>query len=324
MTPTLRPFALACSLITAAGLAAAQAYPTRPITLVIAFPPGGGADAVARPIAEQLGKALGQPVVLDYRPGAGTTLASAHVAAAKPDGYTLYMASGGHYGADRVMYGDKVRYDGASFTPVARWTKSPLILAVNATQGLDSVPKVMASARMQAERVSCASSGNGVAPHLAAVLFENAVGARLLHVPFKGGAAAVGAVAAGDVHITFGTPGSVLPLAQAGKVTMLAVTSAERSTLFPELPALAEEGLKDFDYTFWFGLFGPRGLPPAVVDKLFEASNKALADTQVLVQLMKSGNQVALLKSPAEFAAWAKEDGARGQALMVRSGAKVE
>lgn len=324
MNPSFKHLFLAPVLMAAATFVSAQAYPTQPITLVVGFPPGGGADGVARPVAEALGKVLGQPVVMDNRPGAGTTLASARVAGSKPDGYTLYMTSGAHYGADRVLYGDKIKYDGASFTPIARWTQTPLILAVNPTQGIDTVPKLIARAKSKPEALTYGSSGNGVAPHLAAVLFENAVGAKMMHVPFKGGAAAVTAVASGDVNLTFATPPSVLPIAQTGKVKMIAVTSAERSPMFPDLPTVAEGGVKDFDYTFWFGLFGPKGLPQDVVDKLFAASSKALADPALVSLLQKTGNRVSTMRSQAEFAAWAKADGARGQELMLKSGAKVE
>ena len=315
---------LAPILLAATTCVSAQGFTTKPISLVVGFPPGGGADGVARPVAEALGKALGQPVVMDYRPGAGTTLASAFVAGAKPDGYTLYMTSNTHYGADRVLYGPKIKYDGASFTPIARWTRTPLILAVNSNEGIDTVQKLITRAKSKPEALAYGSSGNGVAPHLAAVLFENAVGVKMLHVPFKGGVAAVTAVAAGDVNLSFATPPSVLAIAQTGRVKMIAVTSVERSPMLPDLPAISEAGVKDFDYTFWFGLFGPAGLPQDVVDKLFEASNKALADPALVALLQKSGNQVSTMKSPAEFAAWAKVDGVRGQDLIVKSGAKVE
>jgi tripartite-type tricarboxylate transporter receptor subunit TctC len=324
MKPNLKRLFLVPLFAAVATCAIAQGYPSKPITLVLGFPPGGGADGVARPVAEAMSKLLGQPVVLDYRPGAGTTLASAYVAAAKPDGYTLYLTSGSHYGADRVLYGPKVKYDGASFTPVARWTRTPLILAVNTQTKLDTVPTLVAAAKSKADALSYASSGNGVPPHLAAVLFENATGTKMLHVPFKGGAAAVTAVAAGDVNLTFATPPSVAALAQTGKVKMIAVTSAERSPMFPDLPSIAEAGVSNIDYTYWSGLFGPAGLPQDVVNKLADASNKALADPALAALLRNGGNQVSTMKSPAEFAAWAKADGTRMQELMRKSGAKVE
>ena len=324
MKLSLKRLFLAPILMAAACLAWGQTYPIKPITLVVGFPPGGGADGVARPIAEALGKALGQLVVMDYRPRAGTTLASAYVAGSKPDGYTLYMTSGAHYGGDRVLYGSRIKYDGGSFTPIARWTQTPMILAVNPNDGIDSVAKLIARAKAKPDALTYGSSGNGVAPHLAGVLFENATNTKMLHVPFKGGAAAVTAVASGDVNLTFATPPSVLPIAQTGKVKMIAVTSAERSPMFPDLPSINEAGVKHFDYTFWFGLFGPAGLPQDVVNKLFEASNKALADPALGTLLQKTGNQVSTMKSQAEFVSWAKADGARLQDLMVKSGAKLD
>ena len=315
---------IAAVLAVSASVSHAQAYPSKPITLVVGFPPGGGADGVARPVAEALGKVLGQPVVLDYRPGAGTTLASAYVAAAKPDGYTLYMGSAGPYGSDKVLYGNRIKYDVSSFTPIARWTRTPMILTVSPKDGIDTVPKLIERAKSKPEALTYGSSGIGVSPHLAAVLFENAIGAKMIHVPFKGGAAAVTAVASGDVNLSFATPPSVLSIAQTGKVKMIAVTSAERSPMLPDLPSLAELGVKGYDYTFWFGLFGPANLPPDVVAKLFEGSNKVLADADLRGRLEQTGNQVSTTKSRAEFVAWAQADGAQAKELMMKSGAKAD
>ena len=316
--------AWAAAMAVAASATYSQAYPTKPITLVIGFPPGGGADGVARPVAEALSKQLGQPVVLDYRPGAGTTIASSQVASAPADGYTLYMTSGTHYGADKILYRNRVKYDGNSFTPIARWTRTPLVLAVNTHDGITSTRQLIERAKSKPDGLTYASSGYGVPPHLAAVLFEKAAGVKMVHVPFKGGAPAVTSLASGDVNLTFGTPPSILPIAQTGKIKVIAVTSAERSPMFPELPTVAEAGVKEFDYTFWFGLFGPAGLPKEVVNKLFEASSKALADPDLKARLEKTGNQVATTKSNAEFISWAQVEGQRLKELMERSGAVVE
>ena len=143
-------------------------------------------------------------------------------------------------------------------------------------------------------------------------------------MPFKGGAPAVTAVASGDVQLTFGTPPSIIPLAQTGRVKMIAVTSAERSAAFPNLPTLSEAGIKDIDYTFWFGLIGPAGLPKEIVDRLAEASAKALADPELKAKLAASGNSVSVSKSPAEFAAWAQSEGQHLKMLTEKSGATVD
>ena len=301
----------------------ASDYPSRPITLVIAFPPGGGADAVARPIADALGKELGQPVVIDNRPGAGMTMASRHVAKSAPDGYTLYMTSASHYGADKVLY-KNLPYDGKSFTPIAKWTTTPLVLAVSHQSGIQSVSDLITRAKAQPGKLTYASSGSGVAPHLAATLFEQATGTHMTHVPFKGGAPAVNAVAAGDVDLTFGTPPSIAPLAQSGKVKMLAVTSLERSKALKDLPSLNESGVKGFDYTFWFGLYGPAKLPDDVVNKLAKASAKVLAMPDIQQRVIASGNATSPSTSAGEFGAWAQKEGARLKVLMEKSGASVD
>ena len=303
----------------------AQSYPARPVTLVVGFPPGGGADAVARIVADKVGKLLGQPLLVDNRPGAGTTLASEHVARAAPDGYTLLLGSANIYGSDQLLY-KSARYDGArNFTGITRWSSAPMLLAVRKDFPGQGVGDLVALARSQPDKLSYSSSGAGVITHLATLSFAGASGGlRMLHVPFKGGAPSIQAVAAGDVDLTFGTPPSVLPLAQAGKLRMLAVSTAERSPLFPDLPGMKESGVPGFDYTFWFGLFAPAGLPEEVAKKLFDASTKALEDPDVKARLARQGNLAAPSASLEEFRAWALKEGQESKALTQRSGAGLQ
>ena len=316
-------FAVAAVLAMAGGAALAQEYPGKPIALVIGFPPGGGADGVARLMTEKMSKLLGQPVIMDYRPGAGTTIASTYVSRAAPDGYTIYMGSAGIYGADHVLY-KGIKYEAKDFTPIARWTRSPMLLAVNTASGIKTTQDLLARAKSEPDKIRYASSGNGVAPHLAGRLFELQSGAKMMHVPFKGGAPAVQAVASGDVDITFGTPPSILPIAQTGRITPIAVTTAQRSPLFPDLPAISEAGLKDYDYSFWFGLYGPAGLPKEIVNKLSDASIKALNDPEIKTKLAQSGNEAFPSSSPTEFTQWAQAEGKRSKELMEKSGAKID
>jgi tripartite-type tricarboxylate transporter receptor subunit TctC len=307
-----------------AGVCQAQSYPTKPISLVIGFPPGGGADGVARPMAEALGKVLGQPVILDYRPGAGTTIASALVASSPADGYTLYMSHGAHYGADKVLYKDKVKYAEESFTPIALWTRTPFILAVNTSEGIASTQDLIERARANPGKLFYSSSGIGVGPHLAAVLFEKGADVKMSHVPFKGGAAAGVSLASGEVNLTFATPPSILPVTQTGKVKAIAVTSGERSRMFPDLPTISEAGVKGYDYTYWFGLFGPANLPQDIVAKLADANAKVLSDPDLKGRLSQSGNEISGSMSPAEFTSWAQAAGRVLRELTERSGAMVE
>ncbi|MET3372402.1 tripartite-type tricarboxylate transporter receptor subunit TctC [Variovorax boronicumulans] len=324
MKQELRALSFAAAALLASAGALADIYPSRPITLLVGFPAGGGADTVARIVGDKLGKLLGQPIVIDNKPGAGTTIASDQVARAAPDGYTLLLGSANLYGSDKLLY-KSVKYDGAkSFVPISRWSSAPMLLAVNKDVSAKTVQALIAEARQNPGKLAYSSSGAGVVTHLAGLSFEKAAGVQMLHVPYKGGAPSIQAVAAGDVQLTFGTPPSVLPMAQGQKLRVLAVTSGQRSPLFPDVPSVAEAGVKGYDYTFWFGLFGPAGLPPEVAQKLFDASVAALNDPEVKARMEKSGNESAPSKSLAEFRAWALVEGAKSKELTERSGASVE
>lgn len=309
----------------ASSLAAfAQGFPSKPITVVVGFPPGGGADTVTRIITEKMSHILGQAIIVDNRPGAGTTLASNQVVKSTPDGYTLLVTSGNIYGSDQMLF-KNARYDGDKhFTPLSRWTVAPMLLAVNKNLPFNTTKDLIAYAKKNPDKLSYSSSGVGVITHLAALSFENAAGLEMQHIPYKGGAPSLQAVAAGDVGLTFGTPPSVLPLAQGGRLKVLAVTTAQRSPLFPELPGMADAGIKDYDFTFWFGLFGPAGLPADVAQKIFDASTAALNDPQVKERLEKSGNSAAPSKSLAEYRQWAMAEGQKYKTLTEKSGATSE
>ena len=324
MKQELRALSFVVSALLAPAVLLADGYPSRPITMVVGFPAGGGADTVARIVSDKMAKLLGQPVIIDNKPGAGTTIASDQVARASPDGYTLLLGSANLYGSDKLLY-KAVKYDGAiSFVPISRWSSAPMLLAVNNDVSAKTVQALIAEARQNPGKLAYSSSGTGVVNHLAARSFEKAAGVTMLHVPYKGGAPSIQAVAAGEVQLTFGTPPSVLPMAQGQKLRVLAVTSGQRSPLFPDVPSIAEAGVKGYDYTFWFGLFAPAGLPPEVTQKLFDASVAALNDPDVKARLEKSGNEAAPSKSLAEFRTWALAEGAKSKELTERSGATVE
>lgn len=294
--------ALAC-----AGGAQAENYPSKPIRLVIGYSPAGAADFIARIVADAMSKELGQPILVDNKPGAGSTLASALLWRAPADGYTLGLATGTLYGIDQHLY--KVKYAATDFTPITLLTISPLVLAVNPKLGVNSLGELVAKARSNPGKLNYSSSGIGGSPHLAAASFEKAIGASMAHIPFKGGAPALQAVAAGDVDLSFGTAASVLPLGRQEVVKMLGVTTAQPSAVAPGMPTLASQGLPGFDFTFWFGLFGPANLPSEVSEKLFAAATKALTDPQVQEKLLGTGNEAAPSASPAEFNRWATASG---------------
>jgi len=282
-------------------------YPDRPIRLIIGYTAAGAADMVARVFGEGLGKRLGQPIIVENRPGAGSTLSSRVVAAAAPDGYTLALATATIYGIDQHLY--KVDYRADDFTPLMRLTVSPLVLAVNSGLGIETVDQLIARVKANPGKLNYASSGIGGSPHLAGVMFEQIVGVPATHVPFKGGAPAIQAVAAGHVDFSFGTASSVLPLAHQGSVRMLGVSTQEASNVVPGLAPLAAQGLTGFDYAFWFALVGPSGLPLHIQRKLIEATGQTLADPDIQARLLATGNEAAPMVSQAAFAQWARRDG---------------
>lgn len=320
------PFLLLLLSLMPAWAAHAQepGYPTRVVRIVVGFSPGGAADTVARIVGNELSRELGQPVIVENRPGAGTTLASDHVARAAPDGYTLLLAPSNHYGPDQLLF-KTVKYEGSKdFTAITRWSTSPLIVAVSKASGIRSIPQLVEEARRQPGRIFYASSGTGVITHQAGAYFAKATGTKLEHVPFNGGAPAIQAVAAGEAQLTFGTPPSVLPMVKAGRLLPLAVTSPTRSALLPETPTLAEQGVAEFDLQLWFGLFGPAKLPKPIVDRLFAASQKVLALPQVREKLEAQGNEAAPSQSPSEFHALAVRDGSKSRDLIRLTGAATE
>lgn len=313
--------ALAVSLSCAVP-AAAQSYPDKPIRLVIGYTPGGAADVIARIVGDAMSRELGQPINVDNKPGAGSTLASDLLSRAPADGYTLGLATGTLYGIDQHLY--KVKYTPDDFSPITRLTISPLILAVNKEVGAKSVNELLANARANPGKLNYASSGIGGSPHIAGLTFEKLAGTKMTHIPFKGGAPALQSVAAGNVELSFGTAASVLPLGQQGLVRMLAVTTAQRSPVAPDLPTVAESGLPGFEFTFWFGLFGPAKLPQPVIDRLFAAATKVLADPQVKEKLLIGGNEAVASKSPAEFREWGAGNGQAVLQRLQQAGVKVE
>lgn len=301
---------------------AQQAYPSRPIRLLVGYTPAGAADFIARIVGDAMSKQLGQTVVVDNKPGAGSTLASNLLSQAPADGYTLGLATGTLYGIDQQLY--KVKYTPANFTPITRFTISPLILAVNKDLGITSVKDLVARVKANPGKLNYSSSGIGGSPHVAALTFEKAVGAGMAHIPYKGGAPALQAVVAGDVQLSFGTAASVLPLGQQGVVRMLGVTTTQKSAVAPDLLTLSESGLPGFEFTFWFGLFAPAGLPKDIADKLFAVATQVLADPQVKAKLLGSGNEVAASRSSAEFHEWASANGRAMLERVEQAGVKLD
>jgi tripartite-type tricarboxylate transporter receptor subunit TctC len=307
-----------------AGTAQSQTYPTRPIRLVVGFAPGGAADFVARTLAEPLSRALGQPVVIDNRPGAGSSIAAEHVAKSAADGYTVLIASPSSILVNPLINKQSALQPLKELAPVSKVSSSPLVVAVNAALGFSSMKDLVQYAKANPGKLNYATSGNGSAPHLAAVLFTRVAGVEMVHVPYKGGAPAVQSVLAGDTQLSFATPPSVLPLVQAGRLRALAVTSRHRTPLVPGVPGMAEAGLPDYEISFWYGFFVPAATPAAATQRLFDETTQALRLPEVARALAKEGTETAASGSPADFAAFLAEDAKLWTRLVKDSGAKFD
>ena len=321
----MRTLTLMVVLILAGGCAnaSAQAYPAKPIRLVVGFAPGGAADFVARALGDALGRVLGQSIVIENRAGAGSSIAADYVAKSAPDGYTMLIASPSSISVNPAL-NPKIGYSPRDLAPITKVSSSPLLVAVNPGLGVGSIRELIAAAKKDPGRLNYASSGNGSAPHLAGVLFTRLAGIDMVHVPFKGGGPAVQSVLAGDTQVTFATPPSVLPLVQAGRLRALAVTSRLRTPLVPDLPGMEEAGLADYEMSFWYGFFVPAGTSPEIVKKLFDATISALQQPEVKQAFAREGTETAASRSPEEFAAFLAEDAKFWVRLVKESGAELD
>jgi len=305
------------------GSALAQTWPDRPVKLVVGFTPGGAADYVGRSVGDALGRALGQPIVIDNKPGAGSSLAADFVSKAAPDGYTILIASPSAISVNPAI--DPKRAPAVnSLVPVAKLTASPLVVAANPQLGVKNIPELIEYARKNPGKVNFAHAGMGSAPHLGGVLFNQLAGTDLVGIPFKGGAPSVQSVIAGDTQVTFATPPSVLPQIKGGRLVGLGVTTTDRFPLVPDLPGMKEAGLPAYKMDFWYGFFVPAGTPPEIVKKLFDATNVALQRPEVKAALAREGTDVSASASPADFAAFVKDENRFWAKLAKDSGAKAE
>ena len=298
----------AAALLFVSFNAAAQApYPNKPVRLVIGFAPGGAADYVARVLAEPMGRSLGQSIIVENRAGAGSSIAADHVSKAAPDGYTLLIASPSSISVNPAV-NPKLGYSARDLAPVTKVSVSPLVIAVNPALGVANMRELIAAAKKVPGKFNYASSGNGSAPHLSGVLFSRLAGVEMVHVPFKGGSLAVQSVVSGDTQMTFGTPPSVLPLVQSGRLRALGITARNRSPLVPDLPGMTEAGLPDFEMSFWYGIFVPAGTPAAIIKRIFEAGIAAVKLPDTAKAFAREGTETAMSSSPQDFAQFLAED----------------
>jgi len=315
--------ALAAGAFACHASAQPAAYPNKPIHLVVGFAPAGAADTVARAMSDAFGKALGQTVVVDNKPGNGSSIAAELVAKSPPDGYTLLIASPSSISVNPAL-NPALGYTAKDLIPVTKMTTSPLVLAVNPATGIRSVSDLIAAAKKDPGKLNYSTSGNGSAPHLGAALFSLVTGAQMTHIPYRGGSLAIQSVMAGDTQLTFGTSPTVLPQANGGKLIAIAVSTTERSALVPGLPGMKEAGLPDYNIEFWYGMFVPAGTPPAIVKQIFDATVSAMQQPSVKAALAREGTEVSLSSSPEQFNAFLAEDGKFWVNLVKAAKVKVE
>ncbi len=302
---------------------AQQTYPARPVRLVVGFAPGGAADTVARALSGGLSRALGQPIVIENRAGAGSSIAAENVAKSAPDGYSILIASPSSISVNPVL-NPRLGYKPGDLAPVIKVSASPLVLVVNPGVGINSVGELVALAKGKPDFLNYATSGVGSAPHFGAAHFSQIAGVKMVHVPFKGGAPAITSVVAGDTQLSFATPPSVMPMVKAGRLRALAVTSPERSALMPEIPGMREAGVPGMALSFWYGLFVPAGTPPDIVKKIHDAAHAAANRPEYKEMLAREGTEVSLSRSPEEFAAFLAEDAKFWAKLARDSGATAD
>lgn len=324
MNPLRRRVAAAVAALAAASAARAQgpAWPNRPVRLIVPFSPGGFTDIVARSLSQRLAVALGQPVVIENKPGAGSTIGADFVAKAPPDGHTLLMVSTTHV-IGPALY-RKLPYDAiASFTPIMRMVDAPYVLLAHPSLPARSVEELVALARAQPGQIDYASSGNGSAQHLVGALFASMAGVQMRHIPYRGSAQATQDLLAGFVKTGFmGTP-VAKQHASAGRLRALAVSSRSRSPQLPDVPSLHESGVPGYDATIWLGLLAPAGTPPEIVNRLHAEVAKVLGDGEARRSVGEAGVDVGV-STPADFERLLRSELERWGRVVRETGATVD
>ena len=313
---------MSAALLAMPAMAAAQ-YPDKPVVVVVPFPPGGGGDTLARTVMPRVAQELGQPIVIENKPGAGGNIGSAGVARATPDGYVLLYGTNGTHAINQTLY-RKPGFDAEKdFAPVSRLTEIPAVLVVNPSLlPVKSAPELIAYLKANPGKVSFASAGNGTTSHLAGIMFGTLAGVDIQHVPYKGGAQAITDVMGGQVAMMIDVMPNVYPHIKSGKVRALAISTVARSPAAPDLPTIAES-VPGFEVTAWDAVFAPPGTPKPIVDRLNAAVRKALDDPAIKETLLARGT-VTVAGTPDDLARFVTSENARWGKVVKQIGAQVD
>jgi tripartite-type tricarboxylate transporter receptor subunit TctC len=322
--------ALSAIVFAATSATAQTSWPAKPVRIVVPFAPGGTTDILARAVAPELSRALGQPFIVENRAGAGGNIGADLVAKSAPDGYTVLMGTVGTHGINKALY-TRLAYDPQKdFAPITLVAGVPNVMVMNTetakTLGIQSVPDFITYAKAHPGKLNMASSGNGTSIHLAGELFKSMTGIYMAHIPYSGSGPAMMAMVAGSVDVMFDNLPSALPQIKGGKLKAFAVTSAQRSAALPDLPTIAEAGgpaLKGFDASSWFGLLAPAGTPPDIVKRLQEEVAKAL-NTPALKEKLQTQGAIPSGNTPQQFTAFINAEHEKWAKVVKASGAKVD
>ena len=310
-------------LVLATGVVQAQTYPSKPVRVIVPFPPGGTTDIVARLVADQFAATLGQPAVVENRAGAGGSVGATEIARAAPDGYTLGLATVSTHGVNPAINA-KLPYDPLrDFTPISNLATVPNVVSAHPSTGINDLKGLIEKARASPGKITYASAGMGSLSHMLGELFKSSTSTDLLHVPYKGSGPALNDTLGGQVSIFFDNLSSSLPHIQSGKLRALAVSSPARLDVLPNVPTFAEAGVPQLNDPSWFGLIGPPNLPQPVLAKVHEAVTKALASSEVRERMRQAG-AIAAGNSPQQFAAQIRTELERHKRVAAERGIRIE
>jgi tripartite-type tricarboxylate transporter receptor subunit TctC len=320
---TCRLLAAALATAITSAEAGAQAYPARPVRLIIPFSPGGAADVPARIFTQRLSDVLGQQVVIENRPGAGSTIGADVAAKALPDGYTLFMISNTHFVSAALYKG--LPYDSLNdFTPVTQITSAPNVLVVHPSLPAKSVQELVALARSRPRQIDYASSGNGSTQHLTGALFCKMAGIQMTHIPYRGSGPVTADLLGGQVQVAFPGIAGMLPHIKDGRLRALGVTGTRRSPELPGVPTISEAGVKDYVMVAWFGMAGPKGLPRDIQMKLHGDALRVVKFPEIQKGLAAVGQEVAWQDAPERFFEFMRAEAAKWAKAVKDSGAQVQ